>query len=370
MMQDQRRIAQLQERMRQNRIGLAVIGPTSNLLWLTGLNPHDDERPVLLIMGPGKAGLLVPAVNAASQRAQTSLPFYSWADGDGPMAALRKLLGDVGEAQGCQHVALDEGMRAGFALLILDELGGWERTGLSPLLGPLRLCKDEEDYAGLKASARLNDGAMRAAFASLRPGITERAAAEATAAFFGGNDALPESVSVCFGENGAFPHHHSGSRVLRPDDCVLIDLCGRRGLYPSDMTRVVAIGNPLPSFLEIAALVERALGAALAAVRPGAQARAIDHAARSIIGDAGYGAFFVHRTGHGLGLDIHEPPYISAESDTVIEEGMVFSIEPGIYLDGRFGVRLEELVMVRGGRAEILSELPRDLTRLNPVQPA
>ena len=363
MMQDQSRIAQLQGRMRDSRVDLVVIGPTFNLLWLTGLNPHGDERPVLLIVGPSKAGLLIPAVNAASQRAQSSLPFYAWSDGDGPLGALRKLLGDVSGAKGGCRVALDESMRAGFALLILDELVGWERTGLSLLLGPLRLRKDEADRAGLKASARLNDGAMRAAFASLRPGITEREVAEAAAAFFRSNDAVPDSVSVCFGENGAFPHHHSSHRVLRQNDCVLVDLCGRRGLYLSDMTRVAVIGDPPPSFLEIVALVERALSAALAAVRPGAQARDIDHAARGVIGDAGYGQAFMHRTGHGLGLDIHEPPYIAADSDTVIEEGMVFSIEPGIYLSGRFGVRLEELVMVRGGRAEIMSELPRDVMR-------
>ncbi len=368
MMQDQRRIARLQERMRESRVGLAVIGPTSNLLWLTGLNPHGDERPVLLIVGPSRAGLLIPAVNAASQRARSSLPFYAWSDGDGPLTALRRLLGDVSELQGLRHVALDEDMRAGFALLILDALVGWERTRLSLLLGPLRLRKDEADRAGLKASARLNDGAMRAAFASLRPGTTERDVAEAAAAFFHSNDAVPESVSVCFGENGAFPHHHSSHRILRPNDCVLIDLCGRRGLYPSDMTRVAVIGDPPSSFLDIVALVERALGAALAAVRPGARARDIDHAARSVIGDAGYGEAFVHRTGHGLGLDIHEPPYIAADSDTVIKEGMVFSIEPGIYLDGRFGVRLEELVMVRGGRAELMSELPRDVMRCRDAQ--
>ena len=187
--------------------------------------------------------------------------------------------------------------------------------------------------------------------------------AEAAAAFFRSDDAVPESVSVCFGENGAFPHHHSGHRELRRNDCVLIDLCGRRGLCPSDMTRVAAIGEPPSSFLEVVALVERALTAALAAARPGVRARDIDHAARSIISDAGYGSSFVHRTGHGLGLDIHEPPYIAAGSDTIIEDGMVFSIEPGLYLDGRFGVRLEELVMVRDGRAEILSDLPRDVTR-------
>ncbi len=367
MSQEQRRIAQLQGRMRQSQIGLAVIGPTSNLLWLTGLRPHGDERPMLLIVGPSKAGLLIPAVNAASQRAQTGLPFYSWSDSEGPLAALRKLLGDILQPERGDHVALDEGMRAGFALLILDELVGWERTVLSLLLGPLRLRKDEADYAGLKASARLNDRAMRAAFASLRPRVT------GTGSGRGGGELLSQQRCPPRVRVGMFPRERGFSpssfrpQDLAPDDCVLIDLCGRRGLYPSDMTRVAAIGDPPPSFLEIVALVERALGAALAAVRPGARACEIDHAARDIIGNAGYGAFFVHRTGHGLGLDIHEPPYIAAECDTVIEDGMAFSIEPGIYLEGRFGVRLEELVMVRGGRAEILSDLPRETARLIPA---
>jgi Xaa-Pro aminopeptidase len=126
------------------------------------------------------------------------------------------------------------------------------------------------------------------------------------------------------------------------------------------MTRVGWYGSEPEGFAEVHAVLNRAVEAALAAARPGALAREVDQAARDVITDAGYGPNFLHRTGHGLGLDVHEPPYITATSDTMLDEGMVFSIEPGIYLAGRFGLRLEEIVIIRRGRAEILSSMPRD----------
>jgi len=127
------------------------------------------------------------------------------------------------------------------------------------------------------------------------------------------------------------------------------------------MTRMSVLGHPPEGYLEIHAIVERAVKAALSAARPGGMAKDVDAAARNVITEAGYGEFFVHRTGHGLGIDIHEPPYITATSEVVLDEGMVFSIEPGIYLQGRFGVRLEEIVILRADGPEILSELTRKL---------
>ena len=152
---------------------------------------------------------------------------------------------------------------------------------------------------------------------------------------------------------------HAGDVRHGVGDAVLIDTGGRLEGYPSDMTRVGFFGTPTAEFEKVHAIVNKAVEAALAAAKPGVLAKSIDKAARDVIANAGYGDFFTHRTGHGLGIDIHEPPYLTATSETVLDEGMVFSIEPGIYLPGQFGLRLEEIVILRKDGAEILSDLPR-----------
>lgn len=353
------RLARLRERMAASGTDLVVVGPTSHLVWLAGMSPHGDERPVMLMVSKSHAGFLMPGLNADSQRPFTGLPFYEWTDTDGPDAALAKLLDEFGVRGAGVKMALDESMRADFALLVVDALPGAARTFLADTVGHLRARKDDAEYRLLKMNAVLNDGAMRAGFAALKPGVTEIEVAEAISAFYVANGAEPKFTSVCFGENGAFPHHYAGQRVLKGDEAVLLDLGGRKDGYPSDMTRVATVGRAPAEFDKVHAVVEAAVKAAIAAVKPGVTASSIDKAARDVIAAAGYGDFFLHRTGHGLGIDIHEPPYITATADTVIEEGNVFSIEPGIYLQGRFGIRLEEIVIVRGGKAEVLSELPR-----------
>jgi Xaa-Pro aminopeptidase len=261
-------------------------------------------------------------------------------------------------------VVLDETMRADFALLLLDALPGARRRFTQDTVGYLRSRKDEDEYKALKASALLNDEAMQAAFAALKPSITEREVAEIIGDFYKANGAVPEFISVCFGGNGAFPHHHTGETRLKQNDPVLIDIGGRIGGYPSDMTRVAHTGTSSSEFDWGWSIVDEAVRAAIAAAKPGARAKDVDKAARDVIAAAGYGEHFLHRTGHGLGIDIHEAPYITAASDTVLEDGMVFSIEPGIYLAGRFGIRLEEIVIIRTDGAEILSELPREAVQV------
>ena len=146
------RVALLRESMVRRNVEICVIGPTSNLVWLTGLIPHGDERPVLLFVGRRRCGMLIPEVNAASQRSATAVPFYTWSDGDGPRAALCALISDVSEPGPDRTVALDEAMRTSFAL-VLDELPSFAKLSLSDLISPLRLCKDETEYDKLRASA-------------------------------------------------------------------------------------------------------------------------------------------------------------------------------------------------------------------------
>jgi Xaa-Pro dipeptidase len=352
------RLANLRARMAETGTDLVVIGPSSHMLYLADLSPHGDERPVLLMVSPTFAGFLMPALNVDSARQHTDLPFFPWADADGPDAALKDLLAATG-VPASPSIVLDETMRTDFALLVLDALPGARRRFTQDTVGYLRSRKDDAEYDALKKSAVLNDAAMAAGFAALRPGITEYEVATVIRDFYKAHGATTEFCSVCFGPNGAFPHHHTGDTRLKDRDAVLIDAGGRIHGYPSDMTRVGYFGSKPQGFEEIHAILDRAVTAAIAAARPGVAASAVDKAARDVITEAGYGPNFLHRTGHGLGIDVHETPYITATSPTVLEEGMVFSIEPGIYLQGRFGLRLEEIVIIRNGKAEILSEMPR-----------
>ena len=256
-------------------------------------------------------------------------------------------------------------MRSHFALIVIEALSNptYEFTGST--IGALRMRKDQTEFINLKENALIDDRAMQAGFAAIKEGVTELEIGEAINNHFISEGAKPQFCIVGSGPNGAFPHHHTGDRKVEYGDAVLIDIGGRKGTFPSDMTRMSVLGEPPEGYLEIHAIVERAVQAAMATAKPGVMAKDVDAAARDVITEAGYGEFFVHRLGHGLGIDIHEPPYITATSEVILDEGMVFSIEPGIYLQGRFGVRLEEIVILRADGPEILSELSRKLNVIN-----
>ena len=353
------RMNRLRAKMAATDTDLVVLGPSSHMRWLANLSPHGDERPVMLMVSAGFAGFLMPSLNADSSRKVTDLPFFTWSDDEGPDAALDALLTATGiDRQKCS-VVLDETMRTDFSLLVLDALPGARRRFTGDTVSALRASKDGVEYAALKKSALINDTAARAAFAALKPGVTELEIEQVIRDTYKAHGADFEFALVCFGGNGAFPHHHTGKTVLKEGDAVLLDLGCRIDGYPSDMTRVGGMGGVPEGFDAIHAVVEQAVQAALAASKPGVLAKDVDKAARDVISAAGYGDKFLHRTGHGIGVDLHEPPFITATTETVLEEGMCYSIEPGIYLADRFGIRLEEIVILRASGPEILSELPR-----------
>lgn len=300
----------------------------------------------------------MPALNAEGSREMTDIAFHNWSDDQGPDAALKDALSAVGASQ-AGKVVLDETMRADFALLLLGAIPGAKHDFTTDTLGALRMVKDQSEYEALKMNAGIADRAMQAAFAAIAPGKTEREIADAVKAHFASEGAVPSFWIVGGGPNGAFPHHQSGDRKLQEGDAVVIDIGAKKQGYQSDIARMAAVGRPPEGYTQVHAIVEKAVQAALEAARPGVKAKEVDAAARGIITEAGYGEYFVHRTGHGIGIDGHEPPYITATSETVLEEGMAFSIESGIYLPGRFGIRLEEIVILRKDGPEILSSLPR-----------
>ena len=347
--------------MNAEGVDLVALAPGAHMGWLLDVHPHADERPLLFCVTADNAGFLMPALEADSARQQTDMPFYEWADADGPGDAFDRLLTDYGITS-ARSFALDECMRADHAALVQDRLMNARRLFSETTVGALRMRKDAAEYAALKRNAGTADVAMRAAWAAMKPGMTELEVAGIARASFTDQGAKPLFSIIGAGRNGAFPHHHTGDTVLRDGDAVVMDIGGGMEGYSSDITRMAVMGHAPDGYADVHAVVDAAVDAALAAARPGVKAHVVDDAARGVIADAGYGAYFVHRTGHGLGTEVHEPPYISASSQTVLDEGMVFSIEPGIYLPDRFGLRLEEIVILRADGPEILSDLPRDVT--------
>lgn len=343
---------------------LVVLGPGAHLGWLLDVRPHADERPCLAFVARDDVAFLMPALEADSVRAKTDLPFHEWADDAGPEAALAELLTSL-NATGAKSLVLDETMRADHAALVTDALPDAQRRFTADTVGALRMRKSDDEYAALKRNALIADKAMKAGWAEMKPGMTETEVADIIRAVFADVAARPLFTIVGAGPNGAFPHHQTGETFLKAGDAVVMDIGAGSEGYSSDITRMAVIGDGPEGYAEVHEVVDRAVEAALAAARPGVMAHEVDDAARKVIADAGYGEYFIHRTGHGLGTEIHEPPFITASSQTVLDEGMVFSIEPGIYLPGRFGIRLEEIVILRVDGPEILSDLPRTPEKIN-----
>ncbi|WP_210526655.1 M24 family metallopeptidase [Rubellimicrobium arenae] len=354
------RLTRLRDRMAETGTDLLALGPGAHMQWLLGFHPHADERPCLLLVGPKGAAFLMPKLNADSAAEFTSLPMHRWSDDEGPSAALAASLAAVG-GEGARSVALDETMRLDFGLLLLDQLPGAARTFCDDTVGRLRMSKDAEEWATLKAEAAIADAALKTAWAEMRPGMTESQVADIIKASFAASGAKALFTIIGAGRNGAFPHHATGETVLREGDAVVMDVGGTKSGMSSDITRMAVVGQAPEGYAEVHAVVEAAVQAAMAAARPGVKAHVVDDAARGVITAAGYGDYFLHRTGHGLGVEIHEPPYLTSVSETVLEEGAVFSIEPGIYLPDRFGIRLEEIVYLTKDGPQILSSLPRDV---------
>ena len=353
------RLSDLRNAMRQEGVDLVALAPGAHLRWLQGVTPHADERPLLLCVTAVDAAFLMPALEADSVRPHTDLPFHEWSDADGPATALDRLLGSI-NAQEVSSVVLDETMRADHAALIQDRLPGARRSFTETTVGRLRMLKDAGEFALLKENAGIADAALLAAWKAMKAGMTEAEVADVIEESFISAGAKPLFRIVGAGANGAFPHHQTGQTKLAPRQAVVMDIGAGKGGYSSDITRMALIGEAPEGYGDVHNVVETAVRAAMDAARPGASASAVDNAARGVIAEAGYGDHFLHRTGHGMGVEVHEPPWITSASETVLEEGMVFSIEPGIYLPGRFGIRLEEIVILRADSPEILSQLPRD----------
>jgi Xaa-Pro aminopeptidase len=360
----ERRTRACRERLRALDAAAVICSPGANLQYLTGVDETPSERHFLCVVpAGGDPVFLVPELSGTQVDEATWVDDVRvWRDGDEPRAALDEVLADCDLGAG--RVLLDETMPARFVLDVQRLLGDRAFGLATEALGPLRARKDEAELDALRRAGAVADRVMRSLRedAAALVGRSEAALArevEHRLADAGGVGVSFEPI-VAAGPNGAKPHHAHGDRVVREGDPVVFDFGTRVDGYPSDTTRTVVLaGDPPAEFETVHDVVREAGAAAIDAVEPGVEARAVDRAARDVIEAAGYGERFVHRTGHGVGLEIHEEPYIASDSETRLEPGMVFSVEPGVYLDGAFGVRIEDLVVVTDAGCERLNDSPR-----------
>ena len=344
--------------------GLAglLVSPGPDLAYLTAYTPLPLERLTLLVLTPSiDPTLVVPTLERPlAERAGGArglLALRDWRDGtDDPYEIVAEMLGPG------RYAVTD---RTWASHLLALERAAPERSFVASgeALPLLRAVKDPDEIERLRVVAHAAD----AAFADvISLPFTGRAEAEVAAELDRllrehGHERVDFTI-VGSGPNAASSHHEPGERRIGPGDAVVMDFGGMRDDYCSDITRTVFVGEPAGEEREVYAIVRAAQQAAFEAVRPGVAAEDVDRAARVVITDAGYGERFVHRTGHGIGLEVHEPPYIVEGNATPLEPGMTFSDEPGIYLEGRFGVRIEDQVVVTPEGAERLNDATRELT--------
>lgn len=338
-------------------IDLAVVSVGPDLPYLIGYEAMPSERlTALVVPADGEPTLFVPALEAPRVKAG---PFSvrSWGESEEPV----KLIGSAFETPG--RVAVGDHMWSLFLTRLQEVWPGARWSPVSDITAPLRLHKDLAEIGRLRAAASAVDQVMSRIPTDLRlGGRTEAAVARDLSELLveEGHDEAAFTI-VASGPNGASPHHHPGDRVIAEGDLVVCDIGGRVGGYFSDCTRTFAVGPVAARSAEVHAVVVEANRVAREAVAPGVTAEDLDRAARRVIESAGFGANFIHRTGHGIGLEVHEHPYIVEGNGQRIDAGMAFSIEPGVYMPNEFGVRVEDIVLCTQDGSESLNRSERTL---------
>jgi Xaa-Pro dipeptidase len=346
-----RRIETVRERLRSIPADGLYATPSSNLYYLTGIDFHRSERLTALFLFPDRDPVVVcPAFEATRLKGMSAVSqVVTWAETEDPWGKAARLFpASSGTLAVEPSTAYDDVER------LLTARSGWTPVSAAGLFGTLRMVKTPDEIDLMRKAIAVALPRFRRAFAALRPGATE---AEISTAFGGEN-------VVQFGPSSALPHGASGSTPLSKDQAILIDAWDKPDGYYYDITRSTFYGKPTDEYRKVWSIVLEAQGAAIDRAAPGVACFEVDAAARKVIEKAGYGEHFTHRLGHGLGIDVHEPPYMVGHDRTVLEPGMTFTSEPGIYLPGRFGVRIEDDIVCTARGAESLS--PR-VERLEPL---
>ena len=369
------------DRLAAARDGLAargaaalLLGIGSDLRYLTGYGAHPTERLTMLVLpARGAAALIAPRLEAMKAAASPAgaagdVAVVSWDETDDPHAIVAGRVRAALGAAPAGRLLVDAGLWAMHVLAVQRSLPGWSVGLASEVTRELRIVKGPDEIERLRAAAHAADRVIDQVTHGRLVGRTEaEVSREIGERLVAGGHQVAAFAIVASGPNSASPHHLAGLRAIRPGEPVVLDIGGTLDAYCSDTTRTVwvtggdAAKAPTDEFRKVYELVRAANAAATVAVRPGVACEGLDGVARRIIREGSYGDAFIHRLGHGIGLDGHEDPYLVADSAETLRPGMAFSIEPGIYLEGRFGVRIEDIVVCGVDGPDVLNLAPREL---------
>ncbi|KUO95467.1 M24 family metallopeptidase [Ferroacidibacillus organovorans] len=340
-----------------------VLTPGASFRYLSGLSMHASERLTLLFVNKsGEKSALLPELEAESARSADLLHIETYRDEEGPLRALRNLT---------QKMGFTSETVLGYEAQTIRMFEYQALTGASEVtfraaddaLTAIRLIKRDDELAKIRRAAQIVDGALERSLPLFKVGMTELdVAAELEYQMRKlGSEGTPFATIACAGPRGALPHGGPTLSEIKRGDLVVLDYGAKIDGYAADTTRTVSFGVPSEEALSIYEVVKMAQAAAVNAVKPGAVAQDVDRAARKVIQKAGLGAYFTHRTGHGLGLDVHEYPSMMEGNELILAPGMVFTVEPGVYLPNKFGIRIEDDVCVTEAGVEVLTQFTREL---------
>ena len=361
----QKRADRVRNHILETDSDFVFLTPSPAFQYLTGLDLEMRERLVgLLLTADDVPKIIAPAFEVSNLSSGTWIDeILPWEEEENPCSIISDTLSSKTAGY---SVLLDNSLPLGVYWSLEKTIGGFKSAAsLTPYLGEMRLIKSPEELDLIKKAGRIIDGAVMLAFSKAQLGMTEMEMKQIVQNEIIRLNAKPTFAAVQFGENSALPHAHPSNRELSKHDIILLDCGCSQGGYNTDMTRVGVAGEPTGEQERVHSVVLEAEQTAIKKIAPGLACGKADGIARRIIEESGYGEYFTHRLGHGIGIEVHEPPYLVRGNSRELRVGMTHSVEPGIYLEGKFGIRVEDLVCVKDGGSEILTYSPRNLIEID-----
>lgn len=358
-----KQIDKLTDLMKNSGIDILVIGPSCDLQYLTGLHPLVDERfKALFVLSDRRCFYIAPELYYEETREALGqdIDIIKWGDSEGFISAISKA--DERYCLRGKNIGVNDGIQAISIIDISTVINARFLNGTT-VMENLKLIKDEDSRNNLRQAAHIADEAFNDIIKFIKPKMTEydiKVKLEELLMEHGGEELAFDTI-IASGPNSSRPHYNNYDRIIENNDVIIMDFGCKYNGFCSDMSRTVFVGEPTEEQKKVYSIVVEANTKGEECVRKGITAEAVDRAARNVITDAGYGKYFINRTGHGVGTAVHEGPYIKEGNKQLLDNGMAFSVEPGIYIPGKFGMRVENIMLVNADKGEVLNKATKDM---------